>query len=497
MKRAMTVALAGAVVLGGGAQASRAALREKEPPIIANLRTAIDAAEAGDCRKALGATGKVRAAKDFATQPDDLRLVTLTIAAGCEARMNERAAGYRDALAATAFADSDKSMWQLRLAYELEDKRYADAVATIEAMRQGHGAALNALEIRWLFQLHNGLKKEKATGLRLLAILADNAYQPDEPGADNEAFRKLYADALQDAGERQAAMRIVREITHPSMIVDLSLDPRFRDAYPNDPDIRAAAERRLAEARISAERYPDRIGPVLEMAGYLRMLGRPKEALVALDAIRPLVESGKAADQDDRVTWWWDERSRAHAMLGDYAGAVDALRTGGKLREHGGQNVSQVINLAQAQLEFGDAAGALDTIAVFAGGGRSLSPFGQMQVAMARGCALARTGKAADAARDIAYVRANAADAPGTLTETLLCIGDQDGAAASLVAQLGDPEHRLAALRRLSTFDAPLVDPPVNSLDRLFQALKTRADVQAAIARAGGVRRFNIQNVSL
>ncbi|WEK44566.1 MAG: hypothetical protein P0Y64_07200 [Candidatus Sphingomonas colombiensis] len=495
----MAFVMAGAVVLCGGAGRSLAVQRESVPPIVDKLRAAFSAAQANDCRKALGALGKVRSSKDFATLSDELRLATLTLAAGCETQENDHKAGYRDALAATAFAGSDAFIWQLRLGYEMEDKRYADAVATVEAMRQGHGAALNALEVRWLYQLHEGLKKQKATDLRrrLLAVLADNAYEPDEPGSDNEGFRELYAGMLHDAGDNQAATRIVREITHPSLLIDLSLDPRFRSAFPSDPDVRAAVERRLAEARILAERYPDRIRPVVDMSGYLRSLGRPKEALAALDAIRPLVESGKAVDQDDRLIWWWDEQSRAHAMLGDYTKAIDALRVGGKLRESGTLNVSQVINLSQAQLEFGDAAGALDTISVFAKDGRSASPFGQMQVAMARGCALVRTGKAADAARDIAYVRANAGDAPGTLTELLLCIGDQDGAAASIVAQLDDPDQRVLALRRLSTFDAPLVDRPVNSLERMFDTLKKRGDVQAAIARAGGVRRFNIQNVSL
>lgn len=497
MMRARSIALTGAAILFCPATGASAA--DKRAVIAKNLVAAATAAEAGNCRKALDAIGKVRKAKEFPSLPDELRMGTLHLAAFCESQGGQSAAAYRDAFAASAFAASDESVWRMRLAYELEDKRHDAAVATIEAMTQGHGAALNAIPIRWLYQLSSALKREQAIAARrrLLATLSDDSYQPDEPGVTNGGFREAYAGVLHDAGDVKGALRLIKEITEPSQIIDLSLDQRFRGAFPTDPDIRAAAERRLSESRVLVEQHPDRIGPVTDVSRYLRALARPKEALVALDAIRPLVERGAAVDHDESAVWWWDERSRAYAMLGDYPRAIEALRAGGELQEDGALNVSQVINLALKQLAFGDAEGALRTISVFDQAGRTVSPYGAMLVARARGCGLVQTGKANAAAKDVTFVRANTADAPGVLTEMLLCVGDQEGAAASLIAQLDDADQRVSALRELSTFDPPLVDPPVNSVSRGYDALKKRGDVQAAIARAGGVRRFNVQDVPL
>jgi hypothetical protein len=48
-------------------------------------------------------------------------------------------------------------------------------------------------------------------------------------------------------------------------------------------------------------------------------------------------------------------------------------------------------------------------------------------------------------------------------------------------------------LLRLSDFDPPPVALPPGPIDAKLPALKARADVKAAIARAGGIRRIHLQ----
>ncbi len=74
---------------------------------------------------------------------------------------------------------------------------------------------------------------------------------------------------------------------------------------------------------------------------------------------------------------------------------------------------------------------------------------------------------------------------------------DLDGAAATIIRQLEDPDRRTAALVDLSDFDDPPAVLPVDPIEVNLKKVKARPDVQAAIARAGGTRRIHLQNEEL
>lgn len=262
---------------------------------------------------------------------------------------------------------------------------------------------------------------------------------------------------------------------------------------PAQFDARAAVERHMAYLREIAAAHAGAIRPQLAVAEELALLGKPLDVLATLDAIEPGKPGGPSyLDQDDQLNWWWDARARAYAMLGRYDDAAAAFTQGKSIAEHGQPNISQTINLAAVQLRFRRFADALATLAPIGAGKVRGSPYGMMQFRAVHGCASFLTGKIDDAKADLAYMREHEADAPAALTETQLCTGDLGGAAASMIKRLDTPDQRVEALSELSDYAAPPSTYPKYPSEAAFAALKLREDVKAAIARAGGVRSFNV-----
>jgi tetratricopeptide (TPR) repeat protein len=467
---------------------------------VGKLRKAAAAAESGDCKTATRILGPMLDAHDPSI-PKELLSPTYHIAITCELSLDRSADAYRHALAGSALEDSDDALWRVRIAIELQDKRTEAAVVSVEAMSQGRGAALNALPVRWLYQLSRQLKDAGLAGprRRLLTILSANAYSPsgEVPGT-TDGFRADLAAILADAGDRPGAAALVADIGDPRTLIDIALDSRLVPLLPAAFDVRSAVERHLAEMQGFAALHPDRLYAVLQAAIDLRMLGRPQESLDILKALHGDESGGSAfKDADEYLVWWWDGIGRSHIRLGQYDAAVAAFRKGGETQEGGTLNVSQVINLADFQLDFAHPADALATIGVFDGNNRAASPFGMMQVYFARGCAQARLNRPAEAASALKYLQEHEKDAPGALTDMLLCTGDLDAAAASVVRRLADPDTRSDMLMQVSTFDPPVVTLPLNPLKVNMDKVVGRPEVQAAIQRAGGAQRIHLQRIEL
>jgi tetratricopeptide (TPR) repeat protein len=213
-----------------------------------------------------------------------------------------------------------------------------------------------------------------------------------------------------------------------------------------------------------------------------------------LQAVSERLADPKAfEDSDERINWYWDAIGRSEAALGHYDEAVAAFRKGAAAAEDGSPNVSQVINLALFQARALRGEEALKTLAAFDEPGRTASPYGLMEMRAARGCAHAVAGHRAEARAELDYMLAHEADHPEALSDLLLCMDDMDGAAASFIRRLGNEDQRVAALIQLSDYDPPPVPHPGDPIDGRLAKVKVRADVQAAIARAGGLRRFPLQ----
>jgi tetratricopeptide (TPR) repeat protein len=464
-------------------------------PKAIQLQRAAEAFDRGDCKAALSLARPLIAQRAGPHLPDAAEAIAYDLVVGCEADGDRRRA-YADALAGTRLEHSSDALWHERLLLEMQAERYDAAVATLEAMTQGRGAALSAVPDDWLPFLNRRLADDSKAPLRrrFLKAVTDDSYAPAAGSDEKDRYRHPYALLLAEAGEQDAARAQVAALRSPYWLRQASVDPRLRAFLPADLDLRAATEAMLAADRDMMARRPDRLNPVLNAAGDLRELGRPEESLQLLQSVAAKVEDPAAyADRKDKLTWWWDGLARSYTRLGKYDEAVAAYRKGAALPEGDQPNVSQVINLAEMQIDYGRAEDALKTIAVFDDPKRKGSPYGEMQVRFARGCANFLASHKAEAQADLAYARSREKDDPETVSSLLLCMDDMDGAAASFVRRLDDPKQRVRALLQLSDYADPPVPQPLGPVEGRLAALKQRPDVKAAIARAGGTRRFNVR----
>ena len=458
------------------------------------LKAAAGKAAQKDCIASLRLVAALLKDKAFATLPESRQVDAYQLGAFCALQLRKDELAYPYAVEATRRKGTHPILWRVRLLTELRENRNAEAVATLEAMASVTPGFLNTLSIRWLYQLSRDVKPNPELRRRLLSVLAAPSYQPEEVGMTSDSFKRDYAALLADSGDKAGALALARTIEDPATLVDVSIDPRLRAALPAEFDGRAEVERSLAKAREVAASHPGSMTVLLEVSKYLRVLNRPEDALATLEAARPDGPQGAAfTDLDSQRNWWWDEMARTYQMLGRYDDAVAAFRSGIEGKEYGGLNVSQTINLSDTQLRFGHPADALATIAAFESGKYSISGYGEMQMRQVRGCAQIALGQAAAAKADLDYAVAHEKDAPDALMALQLCAGDIDAAAAAMIRRLDDPDLRSQALLVLSDFDpSPAAFPP-EPYERRLHELKARPDVQAAIARAGGTRRYRLQ----
>jgi tetratricopeptide (TPR) repeat protein len=460
------------------------------------LRLISKAAENEDCKTILHKTTPLIDAEANSGFEDNVAAMLYELVVRCELDNDLGDQAYIHELNGTKIAESSDFLWKMRFAHELDRKDSEAAAHSLESMANGRGAALNSIPVQWIWRLYRNIKMENKVSLLepLLGILSDNAYVPDELFAKTDSFRVLYARMLVKNGKGRQARDLLLEIKEPDDLVEMSLDPYFRSLLKDFPDVRNATEEQLNTERQLLAAHPNLLQPYNRVSGSLRSLGRPQEALDVLMLAKPQMEDPNwFEDRHANLNWWWDEVGRNYAMLGKATEAMDSFRHGADEKEHGALNVSQTINLAEVQINFDRAADALRTLTAFDEAGRKGSPFGEMEFRFARGCAYSKTGQPDRARDDLTYLAAHEGDNPAALGNLLLCMGQLDNAAESFIRRLNNPDLNIAALVLLSDYD----DPPFKSVSDTLRiatiALRARSDVNAAIMKAGGIRRFHIQ----
>ncbi|MEG3180363.1 hypothetical protein [Sphingomonas sp. LT1P40] len=496
--RRVSVSVGVAFALGMVSPVMPTARAESADKGVETVKRALAAFEREDCPGAVRLLKPALKPAAAAQLPEAVAAAAYYLAATCLAG-KDLAEARRMAIAGTALAEAPDGLWHLRLGIDLDSGDNAAALATLAAMTEGRGGALNTVPMRWLYQLSRKLNGAGSEGLRLqfLRIMTADAYDPDEAGASKNGFRYDLAKILAGNGDTAAAAAQIALIDSASILLTMSYDARTGPLMPAGFDPRAAMERELANARANMLRHPDALSPLLGAVGNLRALGRPKEALELLEAARA---GGKKiedyADADEFRNWWWDAMARTQEMMGNADATFVAFTQGAGEKENGGDNVSQTINLAHAQNRFGRHADALKTLPS-TDKGFSASPYGAMEMRLARGCANAALGNMPAYATDLSYAREHAKDNWQVLVDLYLCGGDLDGAAVALIGNLTDADNRAEALVWLSDYDAALPGRPLYSFEKRLNELKARADVKAAIDKAGGIRRVRLQRGEL
>ena len=109
-----------------------------------------------------------------------------------------------------------------------------------------------------------------------------------------------------------------------------------------------------------------------------------------------------------------------------------------------------------------------------------------------RACAYKQLGDSAKLAETMSYMTAHSSAGYGPYRSALLCTGDSDGMAASLVARLDDPLTRNETLLWLQGY----LNGPQSDFEKALQDVSDAAaahpEVQAAIAKYGHVESYPI-----
>lgn len=497
-RRGSRAVLLGAVALAAlpGAGAARTNFIETAQ---AALLRSTEAVDRDDCVVALKQINPVMSDGEFSTLPEQGRAAILQVASYCELETKQYAKALTHARTITTYLSPPAEAWRLRFGLEVQDGQYAAAVTTLDAIQKQAPAVIGNLDKDWIWSLFRKLKADEklATSRSLfLAVVSRPGFAPEAEELNFEWLQLEYARDLAAAGDKTGAARVIGKLRKADALYDASLDfdPAIRSAVGANFDLRAAYEREIEMLYQMSALRPGLLNLVLETARAQRMIGQPEAALATLEAARPYgILSKQFSDRAERLNWWWDGMGRTYTQLGRYDDAVAAFTSAIEGGESGMPNVSQTINLGYVHNYFGHPEATLTLLAPFENNANAASPYGMMEFHLARGCAAQAAGKPDITARDLAFAKAHDTDHPEALSDLLMCMGDLDSAAASVVARLDDPKRRLNALKQLSDYAPQPASAPVSPLDASLQKLRERPDVKAAILRAGGARRFNVQ----
>jgi tetratricopeptide (TPR) repeat protein len=496
MRRFLLLAGATLIAMLG---APLAAAADKSPPDAKKaLSEALEAYRRNDCARVASLAAPV-IATPASTDARQLSLAyDLNIDCAWKAKDLAKAGDY--AKREIALDESSDFAWRIAIVADFEAKHPGAALDTIDRMlTKGRAGTLNGFPPAYLLQKHNQLEREgdAADDARLLAVLANPAYDPDEVSAKVDGMgdyvRALYARKLVAAGKRDEARAMAADLEGYQAMMEVAFDPGLRALRDRPVDFLAAVEADLARHRAMLDRYPHALSVINAEAMDLYRLGRNDDAIALLNATKPHLATPDAFDDLERMLpWFWNALGYAYLATGKYDEMVDSFAKGGQLKENGAPNVSQMINLADQQVVFGRAKEALATLDRM-GAAPDASPYGLMQVRIVRGCAYAELGQVDKARADLSYAMAHESDDPATVTALDLCLGDEDAAAASYVRRLAAPVSRRIAMMELADYDTPDPRTPKSPFAARADRVQKRPEVVAAIRAAGGPVRIHLQ----
>ena len=434
-------------------------------------------------------------AEGFDDLPTDVRYRALLIAGLIATQDGQDKKAHEMVVRATAFDEADETAWTTRLSSAFSVGDYSDAAHSVAVFARRWPGKLGNVNSAAIGQLHyQFLQVQNPDADReMLDALFDAEWLEDgvEPSSLWRDLALLHIERNDIARAAAVASRIISAQAALSMRVDRRFDP-ITLKRPRDFDIDrlVAAEIKAAEERVKAQ--PGRLEPIADLQKLFLITGEYARVLSISDTVLAHAGQGDGAktyaDFDDRYAWVLDNRSRAFKRQGRWDDAVRTEVLAARRPEHGGMNVSQLINLGglYAALDMPDK--AAETIVELG----NMSPFGRMQLESVKLRIAVAKNDAAAIAASMNYLREHRADAIATWEDALLFREKLDEAASLLVERLQKPAWRNAALVDMQHY-ADVIETPAEKLIRdRWNKVTARPDVQAAMQRVGRVERFRI-----
>lgn len=501
MKRTITAVVALVMLLGAGAASAsleRARTVHKPPSseaqdaLLKLKQTFVDISN-GDYRKAEPELDSLIAAPGFDTLAVEVRYHVLNVAAAIALQYRHYAKAHDLAVRATGFDQATAGTWMARLISATFVSDFPDAGRCIQTMAERWPDQLDNVRPQSIAQLHHSLTlaHEDDVDRAMLDALFDANWQ-----ADSGTYDTLWRDLalMQIAhGQKDRAAKVVQRIRSAETVLSIRVDKRFDPitrSHPQSFDVDRVLDAQIQAARARVRAHPDQLELVNSLQDLLLKKGRNAEVLAISDAAVAHAEHGDGGDAytdfQDSYNWVLNQRSIALAHEGRWDDAVREMARAAKRPENGGVNVSQSINLAgiYTDLDEPDKAAA----AIVEPG--EMSEYGRMQLEYVGLQIAIEKNDAPAIAEHMAYLKEHRTDDIATWQRALLRHGDLDAAAAVLIERLKAPDWRNRALVEMQHYLRSSQTPTMKMMDQRWEAVSSRPDVQAALAKVGRVEHF-------
>ncbi len=501
MRKWVWLATAGVLTLG-----APATVRAADTPVATGtIEAAVDAAATKrDNHDNKGAEADLKALMDdprFAGASTQTRARLLTLLGVCENVDHEPDAALQHLNeAGTINPDGRNRYYWVEMAFVAlrlnRDDLLGDALTKAVTIAPDRANTLSAEFISEVLRRLHKLKDGDAHRRQLLEALVEAHYDPSGYPVVGETVRRSLFKLYADAGEDAKARDLLPGLITPASFISLHADNRYRKYVAdnaNFADFQETIDRYIAYLR--SRQASGGLPVAQELALTLAAANRLPEAMQVVDNALALGDLEPGADSPDfgkESKWLLDTRTRILALMGrwDEVEAAQIKARDVALKE-GVDQVSQKINLADLYNRLGRPQDALKELSDLKMEGASI--YGKMVAEQVRACAYAVQGDKEKLKTSLDTLRAHQDDAPRLLSDALVCTGDEDGAAALLIARLDDPDLRGSELGRDQTY---LPAPHPTAFDQMIAAhdanILKRPDVQAAIAKYGVIETYPI-----
>jgi len=445
--------------------------------------------------QAIAAFDAAITSKGFDQLPKVRRVIALEAEGEAEETLQEHANAHALFVRASELDPSNQRAWMDRLESSWETRDYVDNVRCITVIARSWPEVTKEIPGQSIWMVQQELpddQRSEALRFEMFDALYDAHWRgiAINPSAIWRDLSRMLLARNHLAKAKQVAAEIDRARVVLSMRVDKRFDAITRDNPAFDVDHVATAYLEKTRAKVTSQ--PDNLQARTEEISALMDLRRYEEALQTADALIATVEDGSGPkrfkDFDEHYNWLLNLREHALVRLGRFDEAAAELERAAGQLERGHVNVSQVINLGELYDELGRPADALAIVSKVG----DASPFGKMQLAFVQLWASIQLQKTGAVAQQMDYLRAHRADAMSTWTDALVLTGNDDEAAAEIIARLNNEHFRSQALEDVQD-SAPIRRLPLASaVDARWHRVYARADVREAIQKVGRMESFRI-----
>ncbi len=402
---------------------------------------------------------------------------------------------------ATAQYEGNAGVFRLWIGYELDLGTGESVARAIEHTRTAQPAVVAALDHRWVelaLQKVQRLVPPQRESVRqdLCITLVQAGWEQTPRTQMGDSLLGCAITAHSVRGDLAAARADLAKAPPTNTLLTLAIDRRHQALWSEidrtaSDRFRRSLEHEADRAAVAATAMPKDYQVVARRMKTLRALGRFEDALAAGKALATDKAQIEIGGSD--AFWLVNEYAGNLRALGRPDEAIAALdRILALGIDHYPELAALAINRAAIVVATGRYQAALDSLAALeAEHFDQFNAYGKMWLWANKACALRGLNRDEDAKAVIAKLVAKPDDNWSAATAAAACRDDSKAIAAMLITRLRDSDARPDALGLFIPFDTPEARTPFERTMR--QAMvKARAtpDVQAEFAKAGRVVRY-------